>query len=329
MESVHSGPYVFRLGLYADPDLVPTNLGEAFDYYSAVPGWGWRAVVYRADGAWQVERIALGASLADIDFAVPDPEGELDSYFPCGRVVALAEGGIAFEGGVALPPQMLPKLGDEVAVWLSVEDTGGTYGAELRFLLQENERWDGLEPSTWRAGPRRAAPTKHVWSPADEPLYRRPGLAAGYVEPPRIGLPTELSDGARQALDLARAEAHRLGREQLGSEDLLVGLLGAQQGKAAQALRAVGVGLPEVRAAVAFLRTSQLGQAASSAGSLLPSADKALQLSADEARRAGASRIETGHLLLGLLRQCGAAVEVLTWLGVDAQRLRELVGGGR
>ncbi len=329
MEYVQSGPYVFRLGLYPDPDLSPANLGEAFDYYSAVPGWGWRAIVYRADGPWQAESIALGASLAAVDFAVPNPEGEMDSYFPCGRVVPLADGGVAFEGGVALPPQTLPRLGDEVAVWLGVADASGTYAAALRFRLAENESWDGLEPTDLRAEPHRPAAIRRVWSPGDEPLYRRAGATAGYVEPPRSGLPTELGEGAREALALARAEAHRLRREQPGSEDLLVALLRQQQGKAAQALREVGLGLPEVRAAVEFLRTSQLGQVATSAGSLLPSADKALQLAADEARRAGAAQVETSHLLLGLLRQRGAAVEALSWLGVNMQRLRELVRDGR
>ena len=130
MEVVQSGSYIFRLGLYADPDLSPANLGEAFDYYSAVPGWGWRAVVHQARGRWRASAVSFGVGLGDADFAPPEPEGENELAFPAGRLVALAEGGFALESGVALPPEHQPGLGDEFALWVRVVDERGEFGAE-------------------------------------------------------------------------------------------------------------------------------------------------------------------------------------------------------
>ncbi|MHB9090192.1 MAG: Clp protease N-terminal domain-containing protein, partial [Chloroflexota bacterium] len=110
-------------------------------------------------------------------------------------------------------------------------------------------------------------------------------------------------------------------RDRTGSEDLLLGLLAAG-GPEAEWLQAQGAGLTEARGAVEFMRTTALSATPLLAGAeLLPGAEQALRLAADEARRADSERVAAVHLLLALLRQRGDAAAALSWLGLDPQAL--------
>ncbi len=324
MEATQSGPYLFRLGLYEDPDLSPSNLGEAFDYYSAVPGWGWRAVVLPAKAAGPARAVTFGAGLGEVDYSPPEPESATDTYSPCGRLVPLSQGGFAFEGGLCLPPRALPGLGDEIALWVRVSDDAGVYGAELRCRLSENAGWDALEPQVvgvvGTVGP---YPDREYWSPAEESPHHH--VRPGYGEPERPGLPGELTPQLQRSLELARQEAERLRREEVGNDHLLIGLLREGSGQAARALIQLGVDLRLARAAEEFLNPVVAAHPPAHLG-LSAAAGKALLLAADEARCLGESRLDTLHLLLGLLRQNGGAVDLLRWLGVPLDRLRHLLG---
>ncbi|MHB1416701.1 MAG: Clp protease N-terminal domain-containing protein, partial [Chloroflexota bacterium] len=293
MERVESGPYIFRLGLFADPDLSPANLGEAFDYYSAIPGWGWRAIVYSVGARWQPESLTLGASLGVQDFALAEPEEGTEPYFPGGRAVNLKGGGTAFEGGIPLPPANPPDLGSTVAVWLTVRDGNEIFGAELRFSLRENESWDALLPSDAVVRPRNlAAAAARVWSPAEEAVHWTAAEVPAYTEPARPGLPAQLSVPLQRVVALAGREAQRLSRGATDPEALLLGLLAEGSEPAAQVLQQAGVGLPEVRAAVEFTGMGQ--PPGHHAGARLsPSADKALLLAGDEAYRMGSLEVST------------------------------------
>jgi hypothetical protein len=181
LDTVRVGPYTVRLWLFADGDLSPANLGEAFDYYSAVPGWGWRAIAHASDGLWRAQRVVYGASHGGVAYALPEPEAAADSYFPCGREVPLREGGVAFEGGVPLPPSVQIGIGDELAVWVAVEDDTGEYRADLRFDLVENESWDALEPS------RHCCCSRPIRGPA-LPTPGHPRIAGSQATRPRFNL---------------------------------------------------------------------------------------------------------------------------------------------
>jgi ATP-dependent Clp protease ATP-binding subunit ClpC len=61
------------------------------------------------------------------------------------------------------------------------------------------------------------------------------------------------TDGAKRVLENTVEEATRLDHHHLGSEHVLLGLLGEEQGAAARALRDVGVNLETVRARVRAL----------------------------------------------------------------------------
>jgi ATP-dependent Clp protease ATP-binding subunit ClpA len=56
-----------------------------------------------------------------------------------------------------------------------------------------------------------------------------------------------LTSGARRAVDLAQAEARSMGHAYIGTEHLLLGLLGEENGIAARTLRAAGVTASAVR----------------------------------------------------------------------------------
>lgn len=321
---VRSGGYVFQVGLFADSNLSPSNLGEAFDYYSAVPGWGWRAIAHAADGEWKANRVVFGASRGDEHYALIEPESPADSYFPAGEAVSLIGGGVAFEGGVALPPGSWPAITDVVSVWLQVEDERGTHGAGLRFGLRENESWDALCPDSPVATEMvHPLPSLRWWSPFDERIQPSAGDEPIYAEPARPGIVTTLEPATQALLDTAQEEAKRLGRAVVGGEDLLLGLLRLDTDPATLALAKHGVTLPAARAAVEFLSLGRAGAGGMGEG-MLPEGKKALQLAGDEARRLGDKTLAPRHVLLGLLRQNGTAVRAINWLGVDDEARERL-----
>ncbi|WP_033819011.1 Clp protease N-terminal domain-containing protein [Kitasatospora sp. MBT63] len=164
------------------------------------------------------------------------------------------------------------------------------------------------------------------------------------------------SEGARQVVTLARLEAERMGHPYVGTEHLLLGVLGRRPDPAAavlvdagldqeaarravlrllggpggevdgQALAAIGIDLAAVREAV---------EANFGAGALDPApgpstnrrrgairftdrAKKTLTLALQAAVGRGSRRLEAGDLLLGLLREGGGlAVRVVRDAGLD------------
>ena len=139
--------------------------------------------------------------------------------------------------------------------------------------------------------------------------------------------PRGFTDRHKQAVDLSLDEARQLGHDYLGTEHLLLGLLGAGDGVAAQVLASMGISLDEVRSRVEGIIGRGTG---THAGPILPTpqARRVLGLTLREALALGHSDIGTGHLLLALLREGhGIAAQVLTALGADHARVREQVLG--
>ncbi len=145
--------------------------------------------------------------------------------------------------------------------------------------------------------------------------------------------PRGFTDRHRQAVDLSLEEARQLGHDYLGTEHLLLGLLGAGDGVAAQVLESMGIPLEEVRSRVEGIIGLGLGLGRGSgtrAARILPTpqARRVLGLTMREALALGHNDVGTGHLLLALLREGhGIAAQVLTALGADHARVREQVLG--
>jgi ATP-dependent Clp protease ATP-binding subunit ClpA len=168
------------------------------------------------------------------------------------------------------------------------------------------------------------------------------------------------TDEARQVVRRAQEEARRLRHPYIGTEHLLLALLGGDGDPAAQALRGRDLDPDDVRRRILGIVTSEgdgldpealatLGidleevrrvtEASFGPGALdvrggrpFPSghipfgkrAKKALELSLREALRLGHKYIGTGHILLGILREGeGLAALVLANAGVDLTELRD------
>jgi hypothetical protein len=134
------------------------------------------------------------------------------------------------------------------------------------------------------------------------------------------------TDRARRVVVLAQEEARLLDHNYIGTEHLLLGLIHEGEGVAAEVLERLGVSLAAVRAEVE--RIIGRGKETPPAEHIpfTPRAKKVLELSLREALNFGHNYIGTEHILLGLIREGqGVAAQVLTKLGADLDRVRQLV----
>src|SRR5918912_1058518 len=150
------------------------------------------------------------------------------------------------------------------------------------------------------------------------------------------------TDKSRRCTEAAFEEARMLGHDSVGDEDLLLGILRADEGVAAEALSSLGVTLEEAREgseemlsdALAAIGIS-LEEVRREAGDafemrippgrrlpLSPRAKKALVGARKEMRRLGDNYLGTDHVLLGILRnEDGTAVRILASMGVSPETL--------
>ncbi len=133
------------------------------------------------------------------------------------------------------------------------------------------------------------------------------------------------TDRARRVVVLAQEEARLLNHNYIGTEHLLLGLIGEGEGVAAHALESLGIGLAAVRQQVeAIIGPGQ--QAPSGHIPFTPQAKKVLELAEQEGRALGHNYVGTEHILLGLIRESGGvAVQALVTLGADLNRVRQQV----
>jgi ATP-dependent Clp protease ATP-binding subunit ClpC len=125
---------------------------------------------------------------------------------------------------------------------------------------------------------------------------------------------------ARHVLTLAHQEAEHARQGFIGTEHLLLGLLEEDGGVAGQVLRELGLETERVREMIQ--RVSAEGRYESGKIELAPDTQQVLEFSIEEARKMGHHYIGTEHLLLGLARSEGAAMEVLKKLGVTPDQVR-------
>ena len=133
------------------------------------------------------------------------------------------------------------------------------------------------------------------------------------------------TEKAIKVIMLAQEEARRLGHNFVGTEQVLLGLIGEGTGVAAKTLKAMGVTLKDARVEVEKIIGRGSGFVAVEIP-FTPRAKRVLELSWDEARQLGHNYIGTEHLLLGLIREGeGVATRVLENLGVDLNKVRSNV----
>jgi ATP-dependent Clp protease ATP-binding subunit ClpC len=155
-----------------------------------------------------------------------------------------------------------------------------------------------------------------------------------------------LTDRSRTSVKAAFEEARMLGHDSVGDEDLLLGILRADEGIGAAALSSLGVTLEDVREG----SEEKLSDALSSIGisleemrreagdafemrippgrrlPLSPRAKKVLVQARKEMRRLQDDYLGTEHILLGTLsNENGTAVRILAGMGVSPETLEDRV----
>jgi len=113
---------------------------------------------------------------------------------------------------------------------------------------------------------------------------------------------SQFSPRIKDVLSYSREEAIRLGNESIGLEHIFLGILRDGEGIAIEILSNLGINLSEIKQAIEEkLRTGKDIDSQASV-QLLKSAEKALKLVYLEARAFSSPTINTGHLLLALIK---------------------------
>ena len=149
---------------------------------------------------------------------------------------------------------------------------------------------------------------------------------------------------ARRCVVAAVEEARILGHDSIGDEDLLLGILRADEGVAAEALSSLGVTLEDAREESEEMLSDALSSIGISLGEirreagdtfemrippgrrlpLSPRAKNVLVQARKEMRRLGDNYLGTEHVLLGILsNEDGAAVRILAGMGVSPEALED------
>jgi ATP-dependent Clp protease ATP-binding subunit ClpC len=135
----------------------------------------------------------------------------------------------------------------------------------------------------------------------------------------------EFNARAQRIIGLAEDEARSRNHDWVGTEHILLGLIGEGEGIAAKTLESLGISLPVVHQAVEGAITA--GQHARSGRiPFTGQASRVLEAARHEAAQLGSANAGTEHILLGLLLEGdGIAARVLRNLGVSVNPVREQV----
>src|SRR5512146_1645221 len=105
------------------------------------------------------------------------------------------------------------------------------------------------------------------------------------------------TDRSVESMKLAKQEAQRLNHEYIGTEHILLGLVGQRTGVAARVLTSFGVEVFQLRLEVERIVRSSPDQVTSEKLPLSPTAEKTLDYAMEEARDLNHNYVGTEHLL--------------------------------
>jgi ATP-dependent Clp protease ATP-binding subunit ClpC len=133
------------------------------------------------------------------------------------------------------------------------------------------------------------------------------------------------TEKAVKVIMLSQEESRRLGHNFVGTEQILLGLIGEETGIAAKVLRSMGVNLKDARIEVEKIVGRGSGFVALEIP-FTPGAKRVLEFAQSESKELGHNYIGTEHLLLGLIDESeNKAVRVMETLGVDLTKVRPQV----
>ena len=131
----------------------------------------------------------------------------------------------------------------------------------------------------------------------------------------------KFTERGQRALLAAQREAAQLGRDYVGTEHLLLGVL-TDPGAAAAVLK--GISLEETRAMIVDMVGSGANDSPIKTMVYTPRTKKVLELSVREARDLKQNYVGTEHILLALMREReGVAAQILIRMGMDLNKARE------
>ncbi len=133
------------------------------------------------------------------------------------------------------------------------------------------------------------------------------------------------TEKAIKVIMLSQEESRRLGHNFVGTEQILVGLIGEETGIAAKVLRSMGVNLKDARIEVEKVVGRGSGFVALEIP-FTPEAKRVLEFAQAESEELGHNYIGTEHLLFGLISESeNQAVKVMKTFGVDLTKIRPQV----
>ncbi|MUL38302.1 ATP-dependent Clp protease ATP-binding subunit [Gloeocapsopsis dulcis] len=133
------------------------------------------------------------------------------------------------------------------------------------------------------------------------------------------------TDKAIKVIMLSQEETRRLGHNLVGTEQILLGLIGEGTGVAAKVLTELGVSLQDTRTEVEKI-IGRENRFVPAELPFTPKVKRVFEQALAEARQLGNNYIDTEHILLGLLREGdGVAAKVLSNLGIHPEEIRTAV----
>ena len=137
----------------------------------------------------------------------------------------------------------------------------------------------------------------------------------------------KFTEGAIKVIMLSQEEARRMGHNFVGTEQLLLGVIGQRHGIGARALKKLKVTLKKARKEIELYIGRGTGFVASEIP-FTPRAKRVLEMAVHEGKDLGQNFVGTEHILLALIAESdGVAMRTLDKLDVDIHYLRNLVLG--
>ena len=135
----------------------------------------------------------------------------------------------------------------------------------------------------------------------------------------------KFTEGAIKVIMLAQEEARRMGHNFVGTEQLLLGVIGQRHGIGGRALAQLNITLKKTRKEIEKYIGRGTGFVASEIP-FTPRAKRVLEMSIHEGQDLGVNYVGTEHVLLSLINEAdGIAMRTLDKLRVNIPKLRQLI----
>jgi len=135
----------------------------------------------------------------------------------------------------------------------------------------------------------------------------------------------KFTEGAIKVIMLSQEEARRMGHNFVGTEQLLLGVIGQRHGIGARALKKMKVTLKKARKEIELYIGRGTGFVASEIP-FTPRAKRVLEMAVHEGKDLGQNFVGTEHILLALIAESdGVAMRTLDKLNVDINQLRNTI----